>query len=58
MYKVGVVGLGNTAAMLDAGDLDTVAVNELGFAGIEISCMGWRIALPDTSRARRVFANG
>jgi len=58
MYKVGVVGLGNTAAMLDAGDLDTVAVNELGFAGIESFYMGRWIALPNTNRARRIFAHG
>ncbi|HUU60312.1 MAG TPA: hypothetical protein VMZ50_12265 [Phycisphaerae bacterium] len=58
MYQVGVIGPGNIAAMLGAGDLDIVTVNELGSAGIESFHTGRRIVLPNNNRTRRIFANG
>jgi len=52
------------AGHLDGGplphctDADWHVVNELGFAGIESVLTGKRIELPNTNRARRIFANG
>ncbi|OGV73344.1 MAG: hypothetical protein A3K19_26585 [Lentisphaerae bacterium RIFOXYB12_FULL_65_16] len=39
-------------------DADFIAVNELGFGGIESVITGQRVALPNTNRARKIFANG
>jgi len=52
------------AAHLDGGPLphctddDAIAVNELGFGGIESLHTGLRIELPNTNRTRKVYANG
>jgi len=52
------------AAYLDGGPLPhctndhAVAVNELGFGGIESFHAAQRIELPNRDRARKIFANG
>jgi hypothetical protein len=52
------------AGWLDGGprphccDDDFVAVNEIGFAGIESLHRHQRVTLPNAHRARKVFANG
>jgi len=49
---------------LDGGPLpactsdDFIAVNEIGFAGIESMHSGQAVAIPNTHRTRRIFANG
>lgn len=35
-----------------------IAVNEIGFAGIESSISGLRVTLPNANRSRKIFANG
>lgn len=58
------VAYGQIADHLDGGPPpactgdDWIAVNEIGFAGIESVHTGQPVALPNTNRARRVFANG
>ena len=39
-------------------DVDMVTVHELGFAGIESALTDQRVALPNTNRTRKVWANG
>jgi predicted dehydrogenase len=39
-------------------DADFIAVNEIGFGGIESALTGRRIELPNLNRSRKVFANG
>jgi len=58
------VAYGQIAAHLDGGPLpactndEFATVHEIGFAAIESILTGRRIELPNTHRARRVFANG
>lgn len=58
------VAYAQIADHLDGGPLpactndDFIAVNEIGFAGIESMHTGHAIPLPNTHRTRRIFANG
>lgn len=48
----------NGGPIPDCTDADFHAVHEVGFAGIESALTDRRVALPNTNRQRRVFANG
>lgn len=50
--------LDGTGPLPDCTDSEFIAVHELGFGGIESALTGRRITLPNTSRSRRIFANG